>query len=212
MDDLTRLTPPDARALKMLVDRAAITQVVQDWGLARDAGRWERLRSFFTPDAVMHTTWFVGSADEFVNRSLEASKNGARAQHFIGAATIEVQGVKAIAETRMIIFVRGRLDGVEVEVTCHGRFYDRFVRREGAWRIQRRTPIYEKDRLDALDPSALIKLDADKLALHPDGYRHVAYLQSSGGAQITAELPTSNSAVLARLYAEGDAWLADASA
>ena len=202
------MTPTDLKALHTLLDRAAITQVVQDWGLARDAGRWDRLRSLYTPDGTMHTTWFVGSAAEFVDRSIEAAQKGARAQHFIGAASIEINGDKAIAETRMILMVRGNLQGAEVDVTCYGRFYDRFVKHEGTWRIRQRVPIYEKDRLDPLDPSARVELDAQMLASHPDGYRHLAYLQSSGGARITEDLPTPNSAALARLYAEGDAWLA----
>lgn len=194
--------------LQALLDRSAITQVVNDWGLARDTGRWDQLRSFYTHDATMHTTWFVGTAAEFVERSMDAAKKGARAQHFIGAATIELQGDKAIAETRMILLARGMLEGVEVDVTCYGRFYDWFVKLDGEWRIRQRVPIYEKDRLEAVDPGAIIKLNQEELARNPDGYRHLAYMQSRGGAAITAGLPTPNSAALARLYAEGAAWLA----
>ena len=122
----------------------------------------------------------------------------ARAQHFIGAASIEIKGERAIAETRMILMVRGRLQGAEVDVTCYGRFYDRLVKHAGHWRIQRRVPIYEKDRLDPLDPGAAVTLDAQILSSHPDGYRHLAYLQSSGGASITAGLPIPNSPPLFR--------------
>lgn len=202
------MTPTDSQVLQTLLDRAAITQVVQDWGLARDAGRWDRLRSLYTPDATMHTTWFVGSASEFVDRSIEAAEKGARAQHFIGAASIDIKGDRAIAETRMILMVRGKLQGAEVDVTCYGRFYDRFVKQDGHWRIGQRIPIYEKDRLDPLDPSATLTLDPQILSSHPDGYRHLAYLQSSSGASITADLPIPNSAALSRLYSEGDNWLA----
>ncbi len=196
-------------SLQDLLDRAAITQVVQDWGLARDAGRWDELRSFYTLDATMHTTWFVGSAAEFVERSMAAARNGARAQHFIGAATITLRGDKAIAETRMMLLVRGLLDGVEVDATCHGRFHDRFVKADGQWRIQQRVPVYEKDRLDPVDPSAKLTLKPELLARYPDGYRYLAYLQSQGGATITPDLPVPNSTSLARLYAEGAAWLED---
>ena len=202
------LSAAAAQALQTLLDRAAITQVVQDWGLARDTGRWDRLRACFTADATMHTTWFVGSAAEFVERSMAAAKAGARAQHFIGTATIDIHGARAIAETRMILMVRGMVEGCEVDVTCYGRFYDRFVEHAGAWRIRERVPIYEKDRLDPLDPGAALELDAERLARYPDGYRHLAYLQSAGGASITPGLPIPNSAELARLYADGEAWLA----
>ena len=188
--------------------RAAITQVVQDWALARDTGRWERLRSAFTTDGTMHSTWFVGSADEFVQRSMQAAKAGARAQHFIGATSIELVGDRAIAETGMVLLLRAVLHGVEVDVTCYGRFYDFFMREGEHWRIRKRVPIYDKDRLDPVDPSASIKLDAVELARHPEGYRHVAYVQGQGGRNVTPDMPTPNSDALARLYAEGEAWLA----
>jgi len=48
----------------------------------------------------------------------------------------------------MSINVRSRLDGVEVDAVCLGRFFDRVEMREGAWRIAKRSVIYEKDRID----------------------------------------------------------------
>ena len=194
--------------IAQLLDRAAITDLVQRWGLARDVGRWEELRAMFTADGIMHTTWFVGSADEFVRRSMEAARKGARAQHFIGAATIDLNGDRAVAETRMMLLARAPLAGHMVDVTCYGRFHDRLLREGGQWKIAIRTPIYEKDRLDPLDPSCDLKLDPAELARYPDGYRHLAYVQASGGMTVTQGLPVPNSEALARLYTEGAAWLA----
>ena len=74
--------------------------------LCRDTGRWDELRAMSTADGTMHTTWFGGSADEFVRRSMEAARAGARGQHFIGAATIDLNGDKAIGETRMMLLLR----------------------------------------------------------------------------------------------------------
>lgn len=190
-----------------LLDRAAITRVVNDWGLNRDTGRWEALRAAFTADGVMHTTWLVASADEFVARSREAASRGARGQHFIGAASIDIRGTRAIAETRMMLLLRAVFQDVEVDVTLYGRFYDFFVREPDAWRIRQRVPIYEKDRIDPVDPSTTVRLDAAELARHPDGYKHLACVQAAGGASVTPDLPVPGSASLARLYEEGRAWL-----
>lgn len=195
-------------ALAEWLDRAAITQVVQDWGLARDDGRWDMLRACYTPDAVMHTTWFVGPASEFVERSMAAARAGARVQHFIGAATIALRSEKAVVETRMMLLVRAKLDGVEVDVTCWGRFHDRFVKRDGLWRIVKRVPVYEKDRLDPVDPAAKLALDAEALAQHPDGCRHLVYLQARNGAQIAPDVAAAGTPALARVEAESAAWLA----
>ncbi len=194
-------------SLERFLDRAAIVEAVQNWGLWRDTGRWERLRSLYTSDAIQHTTWFVGPAAEFIDRCIESARRGARSQHFIGASSVELNGDKAIAETRLVLLVRGTLQGSEVDVTCYGRSYDRFVRSHGEWRVGRRDMIYEKDRLDAVDPAAVVKLDPKELARYPAGYRHLACLQASGGARITPDLPVPGSDALARLYAEGEKWL-----
>jgi hypothetical protein len=195
-------------SLQTLLDRAAIGEAVNNWGLWRDTARWERLRSLYMPDAIMHTTWFVGPAAEFINRSVEAAKrSGGRGQHFVGACSIELGGDKAIAETRMALLLRAPLKGVEVDVTAYCRAYDRFVRHDGAWRIAMREMIYEKDRLDPVDPSASVKLDATELARYPHGYRHLAYVQASGGSQVTPDLPVPGSDALARLYEAGARWL-----
>lgn len=208
MQDLSHAT---STALTELLDRAAITRLVNDWGLARDDGRWDQLRACYTPDAIMHTTWFAGPAADFVERSMAAARVGARVQHFIGAATIALNGDKAIAETRMVLMVRGRLDGVEVDATCWGRFHDRLVKRDGRWRILERTPVYEKDRLDPVDPAAQLVLDTDAMAQQQaDGCRHLTYMQSRSGATITPDLAVPGSAALVRLEAEGTAWLARA--
>jgi hypothetical protein len=83
----------------------------------------------------------------------------------------------------------------------------RFVRGDDAWRIQRREMIYEKDRLDPVDPAAQLVLDEGTLARYPLGYRHLAYLQAAGGARITPDLPVPGSEELKRLYAQGERWL-----
>lgn len=200
-----------AAALQTLLDRAAITQVVQDWGHARDLGRWEQLLSFYTPDATMSTTWFVGSAAEFVQRSRQAAASGVRAQHFIGAATIALRGDRAVADTRMVLMLRAAVHGVPVDVSCHGRFHDLFLHGDGRWRIRQRVPVYEKDRIDTLVPGQPLALDPEKLAALPEGCRHLTYVQSQGGAQITPELAVPGSAALERLHAQGEAWLEGAS-
>ena len=70
-----------------------------------------------------------------------------------------------------------------MDVVCWGRFYDFFEKRDGRWAIVRRQPIYEKDRLDPVDPAASSQLDAGAAAGFPEGYRHLAYLQAKSRLQ-----------------------------
>jgi hypothetical protein len=195
-------------ALRDLLDRAAITRVVNDWALFRDTWRWDQLRGLYTHDATMHTTWFAGLASEFVDRSIESATRGSRSQHFIGAASIEINGDRAIAETRMILMLRAAVEDVAVDVTCYGRFFDRLVRDGQNWRIKARIPVYEKDRIDSVEPGRAVPIDPVKLGMFAEGYRHVAYVQSLAGATLTPGLPTARSEAEARLLAEGAAWLA----
>lgn len=195
--------------LQLFLDRSAIRTAVENWGLWRDTGRWDELRALYTSAATMQTSWFDGGASEFVDRSMESARRGTRVQHFIGAATIEVNGHKAIAESRMVLLLRAAVKGIEVDVTCYGRFYDRFVRSGAKWLISKRVPIYEKDRLDPVNPGSALVLDATELARYPESYRHLAYVQASGGRPITPDLQVANSKSLTRLYSEGTSWLND---
>jgi hypothetical protein len=115
-----------------------------------------------------------------------------------------------VAQTKMTISQRGAIDGEAVDVVCTGRFYDFFESRAGRWGIVRRQPIYEKDRIDPLDPSAHLHLDARLLGRFPEGYRHLAYLQTKLGYDIKLDLPQLKGPVVERLYRHGKAWLAGA--
>jgi hypothetical protein len=71
-----------------------------------------------------------------------------------------------------------------------------------------RQPIYEKDRLDPVDPAAKLALDPDLLARFPEGYRHLAYLQTRIGYKVKPDMPGLDGAEVAALYGRGAAWLA----
>jgi hypothetical protein len=197
------------QSLRALRDEAAIRAVVQGWALWRDTGNWDRLRGCYAPGAKVQTTWMTGTAEEFIAASIGGfGKPGApRATHSIGSSVIEIHGDKALAETRMILLVRGTLEGMEVDATAWGRFVDWFARIDGRWVITRRHSIHEKDRLDPVDPAASLKLDAARLDSFPYGYRHLAYMQSLGGARITPDLALHNSPGQDALYAASREWL-----
>ena len=191
-----------------LLDTLVISALIQNWALWRDTGEWEKLRTTVHPDATMTATWFHGPFEAFIEACQASWRRGSRSHHFLGGTTVELNGRRAIAQTRMTIMVRGRLDGIEVDVACHGRFFDRVEKREGVWRIARRSAIYEKDRMDPVDPGATLALDQALLERFPEGYRHLAYLQTRSGAQVNPNLPTARGEALEKLQAEAKAWLA----
>ena len=187
----------------------AIANVIADWGIFRDCGRWELLRGLYARNGIMVTTWFRGDAEEFIRRSKTAFERGARAQHFIGNSSISLHEDRAVADTRMTILLRAKIAGTEVDVTCVGRFHDRFVREDGNWRILIRTPVYDKNRIDAVYPGSPIEIDQTAIMRFPEGYRFLAYCQSLAGDTLTPGLPTPGNAEERALYAESAVWLAE---
>lgn len=190
-------------------DGTALRQLVENWAIWRDAGDWDRFATVWHPvDGWMTATWFQGPAADFIAVSREGFDRGVSILHFLGGHSADVVDDRAIAQTKMTINQRAEVDGVLVDVVCTGRFYDFCVRHEGDWTIVRRQPIYEKDRLDVVDPGASLTLDPELLGRFPAGYRHLAYLQTKAGFTVKAGLPGLTGPVVRRLYEEGARWLA----
>ena len=188
-------------------DRLAIIETVNNWAVWRDAGDWERFRTVWHEDGWMTATWFQGPAEKFIEVSKAGFDKGVSILHFLGGTSVDLNGERAIAQTKMTISQRAAVDGVAVDVVCTGRFYDFFARRRGRWGIVRRQPIYEKDRMDPLDPAARLTLDVELLGRFPEGYRHLAYLQTRIGYTIKLDLPQLKGPVVQALYAHGQVWL-----
>ncbi len=189
-------------------DHLAIRDLIERWAVWRDAGDWERFRTVWHDDGRMMATWFQGSADEFIRVSREGFERGVRILHFLGGSRVDVSGDRAIAQTKMTISQRAEVDGVVCDVVCTGRFYDFLERRSGAWGIVLRQPIYEKDRLDPVDPAATLSLDRALLERFPVGYRHLAYAQTRIGFDVKRDMPGLTGPEVEALYARGARWLA----
>ena len=155
---------------------------------AKRNGQWSWVR-FFSILAAM------GIAD--CERLLPPIVDGASVSHPLSAAAAATTGLP-----RGLPVVLCYLD-----VVCTGRFYDFIERRADVWGLVRRQPIYEKDRMDVVNPAGSVELDPARLAAYPDGYRHLAYLQREQGFDVKDGLPGLTGAAVELLYAEGAAWL-----
>jgi hypothetical protein len=189
-------------------DRLAIEALVNNWAVWRDAGDWERFRSVWHADGRMMATWFQGPADAFIAASRQGWAKGVSILHFLGGMAIDIAGARAIAQTKMTISQRAAVHDVICDVVCTGRFYDFLEKRSGRWGLVLRQPIYEKDRLDPVDPSARLEFDRDLLARFPEGYRHLAYLQTQIGYKVKPDMPGLKGPEVEALYGRGRAWLA----
>ena len=112
--------------------------------------------SVITPDATLTTSWFSGTRDEFVEaaKKMKTSPDTpARARkHTVTNPWVRLAGLRAAAEHDLILYQRRLIDGVELDFTTWSRVLALLEKRDGAWRIWKRTNIYEKDRMDPYKP------------------------------------------------------------
>ena len=192
-----------------LADKFACTEVIQRWGLCRDQGKWADLPR---PSRPTGRSRCPGSAARLHNSSTAAarvSKRGSarsitscrrwcvswRARH-----RRDLDRDSCAAEHRRRA---GRL-------TSHGRFLDRLERRDGRWAIRERCAIYERDRLDPVEPSeAFDKLfKTSDFAAYPAQYRYMAARLAAVGRALAPVVHRDGEAETAELYARYEDWLA----
>lgn len=189
------------------VERLTIAELLQNWVVWRDAGDWERFRTVWHDDGWMMATWFQGPAAEFIRVSQEGWAKGVSILHFLGGISVDLVGNRAISQTKMTISQRSVVHGVPCDVVCTGRFYDFIEKRNGKWGIVVRQPIYEKDRIDPIDPAKAPAIDQAKLMTLPEGYRHLAYIQEEIGYKVKRDMPGLKGPEVEALYRRGTSWL-----
>jgi hypothetical protein len=189
-----------------MMDRLRVRELIENWAIWRDAGDWERFRTVWSAQGRMMATWMQGTADEFLEASIDGWNRGIRILHFLGGSSIDLAGDRAIAQTKMTITQRGSVEGIECDIVCTGRFYDFVVREGDEWKIALRQPIYEIDRLTPVSGSAPV-LDDDLLNRFPVGYRHLAYIQHRIGYEVKVDMPGLKGPEVENLYRLGAEWL-----
>jgi hypothetical protein len=192
-----------------LNDKYECAELIQSWGFYRDQGKWPELLATFVPEGQIAISWFSGSFAEFVDRCRKSFAAGQRSKHHIFPSVVRVAGARAVAETNIVIFVRQKIDGVPVDMTAHARFLDRLERRDGRWAIVERTAIYERDRLDPVEPSeAFGKLfTATDLSVYPEAYRYMAARLVAAGRELAPVVYRDGLPDTDKLYARYEAWL-----
>lgn len=188
-------------------DVIEIKQLIENWAIWRDAGLWDKFATVWHDDGVMMATWFQGNYKEFIRVTQEGWEKGVSILHFLGGSTVEVNGSRAISQTKMTISQRGLVNGIACDVVCTGRFFDFFEKRNGQWGLILRQPIYEKDRVDPIDPQAQLIIDQEALKDFPNGYKHLAYIQTQIGYNVKMDMPELKGTAIEQLYIKGHQWL-----
>jgi hypothetical protein len=166
--------PPSATALQELLDKQAIAEVMMTYCRAIDHLDEDLLRSVFHPDS-RHNHGFVGPSSapgakgepgkpgDFVGYALGVLTSMTRTHHQLGNIFIEVHGDVAYTEAYFTAYHRMRAKGdpkaasnaydTEMDLFVAGRYMDRMEKRNGVWKIARRTATTDWQRIDP--PSAM---------------------------------------------------------
>jgi hypothetical protein len=193
-----------------VADKYACAELIQSWGLYRDQGRWPELLATFAPDGEIAVSWFSGPYREFVDRCRQGYEAGQRSKHHIFPSVVRVTGERAVAETNVTILVRQKIAGALADMTSYARFLDRLARKDARWVVLERTAIYERDRLDPVEPSeAFDKLfKVSDLSVYPEAYRYMAARLAAANRLLAPVVYRDGSPHTEQIYARYDAWLA----
>ena len=196
----------------VLADKSACAELILHWGIFRDQGRWQELCATFTPDGQISVSWFCGAFALFVEHCRASHGAGhSWSRHHLFAPAIKLSGDRATAETSVIIRVRQPFDGLMVDLTSCARFLDRLERHSGGWLIAERAAIYERDRLDPVEPSPAFNelFKTANTAQYPEQYRYMAFrLAHAPGRSLAAVVYRDGGPETAGLYARFSGWLA----
>jgi hypothetical protein len=101
---------------------------------------------------------------------------------------------------------------VLADMTSFARFLDRLERRGGRWAIVERAAVYERDRLDPVEPSEAFDelFAATDLSIYPQPYRYMAARLVAAGRALAPVVHYDGAAHTAQLCARYEAWLGGA--
>ena len=199
----------------LIEDEHQIASLLIRWGHARDSDDWETLAGCFHDDATIHISWISGPAKDFVDRSraLAAARSpGAHTKHLISGPWIRVNGDRAFSRCHVNLYFRLALDGHEFDLESWFRFFDLLERRDKVWRIVKRTAVYEKDRMDPVDPRGVTEdffADTD-LSAFPASARFLCYLLVREGRWPATDIISVYSDEERALREQSEQWLENA--
>lgn len=208
---MQRSADADGAARHAWLSKLEIAELINNWAFYRDQGRWDSLLETFHEDGTISLSWYDGPYQEFVSgsRRLAEAHQDTLIKHQMGTPSIAVNGERALSEVNVTIMVRAVTPTASFEQTSYARFLDRVERRNGRWRLVRRTAIYERDRVDPVDRRAVPAALFENLEQYPQQVMFLASAMRTRGATLSKTAVLDKSIELERLYSESKLWLSN---
>jgi SnoaL-like domain len=162
---------PDEYSIQRLADRAQIQDVIYRWCRAIDRLDCDAIRSVFHPDATDSHGIYNGGVDGLIEWVRERHRTIPFSMHAVSNIQIEFADLDtALVESYCFAVQRypaeaahslaqlaGGVEGqagVAMDMMAYGRYVDLFERRDGQWRIQRRTVVFDSTMMYEVSPGA----------------------------------------------------------
>lgn len=129
--------------LQELLDKRACEEVLLRYGRTLDWLDEPGQASCFWPDADVDFGFFKGSGADWVKAVMEQSKGSVRRWHVSTSILVQIDGDRATAECYAISANSVDVDGAETDTVFGGRYLDDLEKRDGEWRISKRTYVLD---------------------------------------------------------------------
>lgn len=139
------MTSPE---LQGLLDRDAIRAVVYRVCRAMDRADHDLFLSCYHDDAWDDHGYYKGPVADFKPASIFRPEHVKSLAHNMTNILIEMEGDAAWSEGYFVAIQRMEQDCTLQDVTFTGRYYDKFERRAGAWKIAERLTMIDTTRVD----------------------------------------------------------------
>jgi 3-phenylpropionate/cinnamic acid dioxygenase small subunit len=199
----------------LIEDEHQIASLLIRWGHARDSDDWETLAECFHDDATICISWISGPVKDFIARSramAAARKPGDHSKHLISGPWIRVNRNRSFSRCHVNLYIRTTIDGHEFDLQSWFRFFDLLEKRDNVWRIFKRTAVYEKDRIDPVNPRGVPKdfFAGIDLSAFPASAKFLCYRQLRSGRSPSTNIISAYSDEEHALREEGEVWIKDA--
>jgi hypothetical protein len=129
--------------LQALLDRERIRERIALLARGEDRRDGGLVSAAFWPDASVDFGMFHGGFAEYLAWVVPGSAAIPVTQHVLGQSVIDLRGTTALAETHVLAYHRIDMGEQERDVVLGGRYLDRLEKRADAWRIAKRTMLYD---------------------------------------------------------------------
>jgi len=195
--------------LERLLDRTEIFDLVRFERLCRDQRDFAGMVGCYVPNAPVRTSWFDGTVEDFAEASRRKMSSGAsQAKHWIMPARLEIRDDRALVESPACIFDRLTFDGIEFDMFQYCRFVSRVIKTNVGWKLGSFEGIYQRDRIETVDPREDLPVDWEVIATLRPSYKFMGYTQIKRGYELNPELLGDDRPdLLAAFYAREQRWL-----